>query len=222
MAVDCALHAPSVDGDDRNFHAHILMTACAVAKDGVLGKKAEGLDPIACRLSKLPDSVSWLRPHWADLVNAALEGAGRQERVDHRSHKARGIDRVPTVHIGPSGPTRARRMALHQKLQVRNMKIEAIEREMLGLRAAHAQDTLPIPTPASLGRTEARRRMEYLLGRCAEMEAQILVLPSFRVVQKAQLRQLIAAYGKEIRSLKALVGRADAFAVSALARGRRR
>lgn len=219
VAVDCALHAPSADGDDRNFHAHILMTACAVGKDGVLGKKAEALDPIACRLSKIPDSVSWLRPHWADLVNAALEGAGRQERVDHRSHKSRGIARVPTVHVGPRGPASARRVAVHQKVRARNMKIELIEREISGLRAVHAQGSLTTTQPGVLGRSQAWRRMEYLISRCAEIESQILLLPDFRVVQKAQLRQLVVAYGNEIRALTARVNRAEVSALRTGARG---
>lgn len=223
VAVDCALHAPSAEGDDRNFHAHILMTACAVGKDGVLGKKAESLDPIACRLSKMPDSVSWLRPHWAELVNAALEGAGRQERVDHRSHKARNIARVPTVHIGPRGPAAGRRMALHQKLRTQNMKIELIEQELSGLRAVHAQGTLSMNQPALFSRSQARRRMEYLISRCAEIESKIQLLPAFRVVQKAQLRQLLAAYGKEIRTLTAVINRSEVSAVqSTFKAGRKR
>ena len=222
VAVDCALHAPSADGDDRNFHAHILITACAVGKDGVLGKKAELLDPIACRLSNMQDSVSWLRPHWAELVNAALEGAGRQERVDHRSHKARNINRVPTVHIGPRGPAAGRRMALHLKLRTQNMKIELIEQELSGLRAVHARETLSINQPALLGRSQARLRMQYLISRCAEIESQILLLPAFRVVQKTQLRQLVAAYSKEIRTLNSLVNRAEVSAVQASFKGGRK
>ena len=64
VGVDCALHAPSRDGDDRNFHAHLLLTVCTVDADGVFGKKAERLDPIACKRSGAADSVSWLRPRW--------------------------------------------------------------------------------------------------------------------------------------------------------------
>ena len=40
------------------------------------------------------------REAWAKSSNAALEQAGHAERVDHRSHKARGIDLPATVHQG--------------------------------------------------------------------------------------------------------------------------
>ena len=40
------------------------------------------------------------RESWADAVNAALEKAGRPERVDHRSLKDQGIDRLPEPKKG--------------------------------------------------------------------------------------------------------------------------
>ena len=46
--------------------------------------------------SAQPDS----RPAWAAYANNALETAGRPERIDHRSYKRQGIDKIPTVHMG--------------------------------------------------------------------------------------------------------------------------
>jgi hypothetical protein len=43
--------------------------------------------------------VHW-RESWCKAENNALESAGRPERVDHRSLKARGIDRIPQPKIG--------------------------------------------------------------------------------------------------------------------------
>ena len=43
--------------------------------------------------------VHW-RESWARAENDALEKAGRPERVDHRSLKDRGIDRIPEPKIG--------------------------------------------------------------------------------------------------------------------------
>jgi hypothetical protein len=40
------------------------------------------------------------RERWAWHVHAALERADVAARVDHRSLKARGIDRKPIPHIG--------------------------------------------------------------------------------------------------------------------------
>lgn len=41
------------------------------------------------------------RARWADLVNAALESAGSDARVDHRSLADQDVNRLPTVHEGP-------------------------------------------------------------------------------------------------------------------------
>jgi hypothetical protein len=43
--------------------------------------------------------MEW-RESWGKAVNEALEQAGRPERVDHRSLKDRGIDRLPEPKIG--------------------------------------------------------------------------------------------------------------------------
>jgi len=130
VGVDCALHAPSRDGDDRNHHAHLLMTACAVDAAGVFGKKAERLDPIACRRGGAADSVSWLRPRWQDSVNSALARKGSAERVDHRSFKERGIDRLPTVHVGKGGSTSRGRVGLNARLRARNTEALDLDRKM--------------------------------------------------------------------------------------------
>ena len=41
----------------------------------------------------------WRRA-WADLANEFLAQNNRPERIDHRSHAARGMDELPTVHMG--------------------------------------------------------------------------------------------------------------------------
>ncbi|WP_334293507.1 MobA/MobL family protein [Lachnoclostridium edouardi] len=34
------------------------------------------------------------------MTNRYLERAGREERTDHRSNAARGLDEIPTIHEG--------------------------------------------------------------------------------------------------------------------------
>ncbi len=138
-AVDCALHAPSSDGDDRNYHAHLLITACSVGVDGALGKKVERLDPIACRRNSKADSVSWLRPRWEQLVNAALAGGGSTERVDHRSHKARDIARHPTVHVGNKSVSALARTGLNARLRSKNAKAAELEEQISKLMRMRAR-----------------------------------------------------------------------------------
>lgn len=39
------------------------------------------------------------RAAWAAYTNRALESADRPERIDHRSYKRQGIDKIPSVHL---------------------------------------------------------------------------------------------------------------------------
>lgn len=45
------------------------------------------------------NALLW-RKAWADISNSYLERAGSTERIDHRSNAERGIDEIPTVHMG--------------------------------------------------------------------------------------------------------------------------
>jgi len=50
-----------------------------------------------------PEAVETLRARWADKQNQALERAGEQVKVDHRSLKAQGIlEREAEMHRGPA------------------------------------------------------------------------------------------------------------------------
>lgn len=134
VAVDCAIHAPSGQGDDRNHHAHLLLPACQVNAEGTLGSKAVLLDPIHCRRNRIDDAVSWLRPAWEALANAALAKMGSQARIDHRSHAKRGIGRRPTGHvgIGPGAGQRRYRNSIHKQ---RNLECAEIDRTINRLKS---------------------------------------------------------------------------------------
>lgn len=97
VAVDVAIHAPGGEGDSRNHHAHVLTSTRRLAGEG-FGEKARELDD----LKTGPALVTQWRERWAELANQALEQAGRSERIDHRSLAEQGIERVPTVHLGPT------------------------------------------------------------------------------------------------------------------------
>ena len=56
-------------------------------------------NPISDRWNSEEQLVLW-REAWANAVNRSLERYGFDERVDHWSHAARGLDEQPTVHEG--------------------------------------------------------------------------------------------------------------------------
>lgn len=108
MAVDVAIHEPGRDGDDRNFHAHILCSTRRLTSEGFKDKTRE-LDD-----QRSGEVFHW-RARWAELSNAYLERAGSAERVDHRTLEAQRqeakehgdvsrvatLERSPTIHLGP-------------------------------------------------------------------------------------------------------------------------
>ena len=88
-------------GKDRhNPHGHFVI----IDRDIETGKRVILLSDSPRDRAKaglVPNGVEWLREIWEDCVNLALERAGLEARIDRRSLAAQGIDRKPTIHIGP-------------------------------------------------------------------------------------------------------------------------
>ena len=102
-----AIHA----GNGTNPHCHLLISERtndglerspdqwfrrynAAAPDQGGARKTEALKPRA-----------WLdatREAWAEQTNQALERAGHAIRIDHRSYAEQGIERLPSLHLGPT------------------------------------------------------------------------------------------------------------------------
>src|SRR5580700_9181792 len=89
MVVEVSLHNPKVG---TNPHAHVLCTMRTIEGDKFSAKKPREWNDVGVLLE-------W-RESWEKAVNAALEKAGRPERVDHRSLADQGIDRIPEPKIG--------------------------------------------------------------------------------------------------------------------------
>ena len=115
MCVDFAIH----DTDKGNPHCHIMLTMRPLDERGTWtakSKKEYDLDENGERI-RLPsgrykthkvdltgwndkDNTLFWRKAWADFTNDFLERNGSPERIDHRSNAERGIDEIPTVHMG--------------------------------------------------------------------------------------------------------------------------
>ena len=105
IAADVCIHAPGREGDQRNHHAHILTSTNKVQGHG-FGNKARELDFVAHNMAGKvgqANEIDLVRERWEQLANQALEKAGQEARIDHRSLEAQGItDRAPGVHLGPT------------------------------------------------------------------------------------------------------------------------
>lgn len=115
MCVDFVIH----DTNSGNPHCHIMLTMRPFNERGAWAaksKKEYDLDENGERI-RLPsgrykthkiDLTGWndkdntllWRKAWADYTNDFLERNGSPERIDHRSNAERGIDEIPTVHMG--------------------------------------------------------------------------------------------------------------------------
>ena len=76
MVADIALHAPGRAGDERNHHAHILLTTREIGSEGFTTKNRDW---------NAVEVLEGWREAWARDSNAALERAGIEDRVDHRT-----------------------------------------------------------------------------------------------------------------------------------------
>lgn len=102
-AVDFAIHAPHGDTDIRNYHAHVMMTTRQVTPEGLGDKTYIERENKWLLSNNLPTSHMQLRDirqSWEQMANERLAMAGLDVRIDHRSHSERGLELVPTEHMG--------------------------------------------------------------------------------------------------------------------------
>ena len=166
VGVDLNIHAPGKEGDQRNHHAHILLTACYCGPTGTLGKKAVELDPIHCQRQKLPNVVEVERERWERHANRALEKAGQEARIDHRSLEAQGIyDRAPTVHLGPDATAIKRRggvSEIEERAMAQAAEFMADMQARVALQRAAERDVAELEAQLAAAQWEARPVSERL------------------------------------------------------------
>ena len=80
-------------------------------------------NPISARWNSEEHLLVW-REAWATAANRCLELAGHAERIDHRSHAARGLEERPTVHEGVAAQVLERRGILSDRCEL-NRQIKA-------------------------------------------------------------------------------------------------
>jgi len=112
VVVDLAMHLPRPGSDPRNFHAHLMLTSREITANGFGGKAGLDLQPGQMRARGLREGIAeikLMRERWASLANEALRDANIDERVDHRTLAAQGIDRMPRARVPWSTVIRERR-----------------------------------------------------------------------------------------------------------------
>lgn len=87
MIADIAIHRD----DEENPHAHVMLTTREITADGFGPKNRDWNDK---------ELLNQWREEWSNHANKALEKEGIQERISHLSHEDRGLEQLPTVHLG--------------------------------------------------------------------------------------------------------------------------
>ena len=121
-AVLVALHAPSSQGDQRNFHVHLLMSARKITPEGFGERAGAAFDATK---GAGAEEIKAVRELVSKTINAHLAAAALSERVDHRrlteqardarvkgDHElAKQLDRMPKAYVSKEAYARARRVA---------------------------------------------------------------------------------------------------------------
>ena len=142
MAAQVNIHAPAEDGDERNIHAHVLMTMRGINRNGWQDKKA--------RVWNEKETLREWRTLWADHVNRALERAGFEERVTEKSFEDLGLDKIPTKHLGVAATEIERRgeqsriAEENAVVAFQNRKMEALKTQKQILQQAIANEATRI------------------------------------------------------------------------------
>ena len=104
-------------------------------------------NPISERWNSEEQLALW-RAAWADVSNRYLERAGREERIDHRSNAARGLDKIPTIHEGVAAQALERkgiisdRCEINRQIKADNVLLRELKAEVKKLAALVAR-TVP-------------------------------------------------------------------------------
>ena len=91
-------------------------------------------NPISERWNSEEQLVQW-RKAWADAANRYLERYGYEERIDHCSHAARGLDEQPTIHEGVAARALERQGIISDRCEI-NRQIKADNALLRELKAA--------------------------------------------------------------------------------------
>ncbi|MDJ0719409.1 MAG: MobQ family relaxase [Prochloraceae cyanobacterium] len=129
MIADVAFH----ELNSHNPHAHIMLTMREIDSNGFKKKKNRDWNK--------RELLEKQREAWSGYANLALEKAGIEEKIDHRTLEEQGINRIPQIHLGSAVTAMMRRGIETDKgdrwlaIAEKNKQIESKERSLLKVEA---------------------------------------------------------------------------------------
>lgn len=177
VAVDVAIHAPTEKGDQRNHHAHIMATTRKLENGQLTGKSDFDLSDRDRKKKGLPgrkQELLAIREEWERLVNQALARAGKQEKISHRKLEAQGIERPPTVHLGPAATAMERKGIRTERGDLNREALNAPARKISGELEQLREQEAGISEARARYAEEKARRIAAEEERIKKYEAEIL------------------------------------------------
>lgn len=167
-------------------------------------------NPISARWNSDEQLVLW-RKAWADIVNRSLERSGIEERIDHRSHAAQGLDEQPTVHEGVIAQALERkgivsdRCELNRQIKADNTLLRELKTQVKKLLQA-VKNTIPALAEAMESLREKmiifRYQVRHILSGKEHIEKNLKILrPEF--IRYVGIAEQIKEKSKERKTLLA-------------------
>ena len=167
MIADIGYH----DFDSHNPHAHIMLTMRSVDEDG-FGKKR--------REWNKRQVLERQRKAWEEYANRALERAGYDERIDHRTLKEQGVEREPQIHLGA----------------------QVMEMESRGVRTRVGDESRRISkVNRDINRREAQRDKVQADIEAEQVQSEVYILPEIIYTGESENEMNQAALSRSSREL---------------------
>lgn len=190
-------------GKPRNLHVHMMVTMRELQADGTFGNKNRSWNKYNGGLN----IADLLRPEAARLMNDELARIGSSERVEHESYAARGIDKVPQIHVGVSAyameekGVEADRFTLNEEIKKINKEHISYLEKLSKYREARAK-------ASEITLLEAKEQRYTLEDRIRAMEDLKTVTGGYKALEepskplKEQTYQSIKVCNQQIYALK--------------------
>ncbi len=128
-------HLPDPEGNSRNFHAHVCISARPMSRTGdhewLIGEeKISGFTD--------PESLKRIRAEFAAVLNRECRREGLEIRYTHQNYRERGIDAKRQEHYGPE------RTALYRKGEA----VDMVERNQAMVKRNEAKAELAMSDQA--------------------------------------------------------------------------
>lgn len=219
MCADWAIHDSVNPQGIHNLHFHLMLTLRPIEENGKWGakqrkeyildkngnkirnKSGKGFKSRAVDVNDWNDkgnSKKW-RKDLADTINAVNEQAGVEEHWEHRSFKELGMERQPTIHLGPIASALERKGIRTERGDI-NRAIAEQNRILLAARRAYSRAETSLRQLAQSNPAEmaaaAKNEVTELIDRIMEKKGRLYLpligAPNFH---KAPHREVLTNAG---------------------------